>query len=90
MEVNDSFHVPAALTAGAPRHAIFSTLLSLHPSGPNILLSTLFSNILNLCSSFNVRDQDSDPYKSKKKSKAVPLHAMEAHWGKGGIAPTHT
>jgi hypothetical protein len=25
--------------------------------GPNILLSTLFSNTLSLCSSFNVRDQ---------------------------------
>jgi hypothetical protein len=24
------------------------------------------------------------------KSKAVPLHAMEAHEGTGGIAPTHT
>jgi hypothetical protein len=28
--------------------------------------------------------------KSKVKSKAVPLHAMEAHGGRGGIAPTHT
>jgi hypothetical protein len=25
-----------------------------------------------------------------KKSKAVPLHAMEAHGGRGGIASTHT
>jgi hypothetical protein len=25
-----------------------------------------------------------------KKSKVVPLHAMEAHGGRGGIAPTHT
>jgi hypothetical protein len=24
------------------------------------------------------------------KSKAVPLHAMEAHGGRGGIAPNHT
>jgi hypothetical protein len=24
------------------------------------------------------------------KSKAVPLHAMEVHGGRGGIAPTHT
>jgi hypothetical protein len=23
-------------------------------------------------------------------SKTVPLHAMEAHGGRGGIAPTHT
>jgi hypothetical protein len=28
--------------------------------------------------------------KSKKKSKAVPLHAMAAHGGRGGIAPTHS
>jgi hypothetical protein len=28
--------------------------------------------------------------KSIKKSKAVPLHAMQAHGGRGGIAPTHT
>jgi hypothetical protein len=26
----------------------------------------------------------------KKKSKAVPLHVMEAHGGRGGITPTHT
>jgi hypothetical protein len=32
--------------------------------GPNILLSTLFSNILSLCSSLNVRDQVSHPYKT--------------------------
>jgi hypothetical protein len=24
------------------------------------------------------------------KSKAVPLHAIEAHGGRGGITPTHT
>jgi hypothetical protein len=28
--------------------------------------------------------------KVKKKSKAVPLHAMEALGGRGGIAPTHS
>jgi hypothetical protein len=26
----------------------------------------------------------------KKKGKGVPLHAMEAHGGRGGIAPIHT
>jgi hypothetical protein len=26
----------------------------------------------------------------KKKSKGVPVHAMEAHGGRGGITPTHT
>jgi hypothetical protein len=29
--------------------------------GPNILLSSMFSNTLNLCSSRNVRDQVSHP-----------------------------
>jgi hypothetical protein len=32
-------------------------------SGPNILLNTLFSNTLSLCSSLNVRDQVSHPYR---------------------------
>jgi hypothetical protein len=32
--------------------------------GPNILLSTLFSNILSLCSSLSVRDQVSHPYQT--------------------------
>jgi hypothetical protein len=49
----------------APHYAIFSTLLSLHPS--SILLSTLFSNTLSLCSSFNVRDQVSHPYRTTGK-----------------------
>jgi hypothetical protein len=31
--------------------------------GPNILLSTLISNILSLCSSLNARDQVSHPYR---------------------------
>jgi hypothetical protein len=35
--------------------------------GPNILLSTLFSNTLNLCSSLNVRDQVSHPYRTTGK-----------------------
>jgi hypothetical protein len=33
------------------------------PSGPNILLSTLFSNTPSLCSSLIVRDQVSHPYR---------------------------
>jgi hypothetical protein len=32
--------------------------------GPNILLRYLFSNTLSLCSSFNVRNQVSHPYKT--------------------------
>jgi hypothetical protein len=38
--------------------------------GPNILLSTLFWNIVNLCSSLNVRDQVSHPYKTTSRSKS--------------------
>jgi hypothetical protein len=33
----------------------------------NILLSTLFSNTLSLCSSLNVRDQVSHPYRTTGK-----------------------
>jgi hypothetical protein len=29
-------------------------------------------------------------YSSKKKGRTVQLHAMEALWGRGGIAPTHS
>jgi hypothetical protein len=29
-------------------------------------------------------------YVTEIKYKAVPLHAMVAHWGRGGIAPTHS
>ena len=35
--------------------------------GPNILLNTLFSNTLSLCSSLNVSDQVSYPYKTTGK-----------------------
>ena len=35
--------------------------------GPNILLSTVFSNTLNLCSSLSVNDQVSHPYKTTAK-----------------------
>jgi len=45
----------------APRYAVFSLL------GPDILFSTLFSNNLNLCSYFSVRDQVSRPYKKQVK-----------------------
>ena len=45
----------------------FSLLLwQLFLLGPNILLSTLPSNILSLRSSLNVRDQSSHPYKTGK------------------------
>jgi hypothetical protein len=35
--------------------------------GPSILLNTLFSNTLSLCSSLNVRDQVSHPYRTTGK-----------------------
>jgi hypothetical protein len=35
--------------------------------GPNIFLSTLFSNTVNLCSSLKVRDKVSHPYKTTGK-----------------------
>jgi hypothetical protein len=35
--------------------------------GTNILLSTLFSNTLSLCSSLNIRDQVSHPYRTTGK-----------------------
>jgi hypothetical protein len=35
--------------------------------GPNILLSTLFSNTLSLCPFLNVRDQVSHPYRTTGK-----------------------
>jgi hypothetical protein len=41
----------------------FSSLLSLHPSYIQMSLSTLFSNTTSLCSSFNARDQVSQPHK---------------------------
>jgi polysaccharide pyruvyl transferase WcaK-like protein len=37
------------------------------PFGPNILLNTLFSNTLSLCSSLNVRDHVSQPYRTTGK-----------------------
>jgi hypothetical protein len=42
--------------------------------GPNILLNTLFSNTLSLCSSLNVRDQVSHPY--RRKDKIIVLYIL--------------
>jgi hypothetical protein len=42
----------------------FLPFLILHLLRPNILLKTLFSNILSLCFSLTVRDQVSHPYKT--------------------------
>jgi hypothetical protein len=56
----------------APHHAGSSTQFLNPPVtsslfGSDIVLSILFSNILNLCSSLNVGDQVSHPYKTKGK-----------------------
>jgi hypothetical protein len=37
-----------------------------------------------------VRSSGTENVSKSKKSKAVPLHAMEAHGVRGGIAPTHS
>jgi hypothetical protein len=47
--------------------------------GPHILLSTLFSNTLSLCSSLNARDQVSHPYKPKS---IKPLSEKEMSYGR--------
>jgi hypothetical protein len=47
--------------------------------GPNILLSTLFSNTLSLCSSLNIRDQMGLKYSTGKmmmKDKIFTSHCM--------------
>jgi hypothetical protein len=49
----------------APHYAVFSILPPL--PGPNILLSTLFSDTLNMCPSLGVRDEVSHPYKTTGK-----------------------
>jgi hypothetical protein len=52
----------------------FSNLQSLHLFDPNILLSALFSNTFSLCSSLNIRDQVSHPYKTA--SKIIVTHIL--------------
>jgi hypothetical protein len=44
----------------------------------------------NISQSLRFLYRGSDNASKVKKSKAVPLHAMEAHGGRGGIAPTHS
>jgi hypothetical protein len=39
---------------------------------------------------YSQKESTSNVTTVKKKSKAVPLHAIEAHGGKGGTAPTHS
>jgi len=51
----------------APHCAVFSTPLLSRTLGPNIFLSTLFSNTLSLCSSLIVRHQLLHPTKQQAK-----------------------
>jgi len=50
----------------ATRYAIFISTATSTFFRPNVFLSTLFSNTLKLCSSVNVRDGVSHPYKTGK------------------------
>jgi hypothetical protein len=57
-----------------PYHPVMNTLTTstsapviLSLLGPNILLDTMFSDTLNLCSSLDLRDQVSHPYKASSK-----------------------
>jgi hypothetical protein len=48
--------------------------------GPNVLLSTLFSNTLNLCSSLNVREEFSHPYKTTGKTIVETEMSVNFYW----------
>jgi hypothetical protein len=61
-----------------PPIAVTSSLL-----GPNILLSTLFSNTLSLCPSLNVRDQVSYPYRTTDKSSRSKYETQHERIWKG-------
>jgi hypothetical protein len=59
----------------APRYSVFSSLLSL--PAPNILLSTLFSDRLCLCSSIIAKDQVILPYKT---GQVIVLYILIWFW----------
>ena len=48
-------------------YSLLHSPATLSLSGPNILLKTLFSKTLSLCSSLNMTDQDSHPHKTRGK-----------------------
>jgi len=52
-------------SCSSPLCSFFHSPATSSLSGPNIFLSTLFSNTLSLCSSLNVSDQVSHPYNTK-------------------------
>jgi hypothetical protein len=59
-----------------PHSPVTSSLL-----GPNILLSTLFSNAVSIRSSLNVSDQVSHPYKTKRQN-CGPVNFWISKWKK--------
>jgi hypothetical protein len=59
-------------------YAVFSL------SGPNILLNTLFSKILSLCSSLKVRDQVSHPYSTTGKITVLYISILILFYMRGG------
>ena len=52
----------------APLYVVFTAPFTSSLLGTNILLSTLFSDAPSLCSSLNVRDHISRPYKKNRKT----------------------
>ena len=61
----------------APHYVVSSTS---SPLGPNILLSTLFSNTLSLHSSLNVSNQVSHPYKTTGKIIVLYILIFKIFW----------
>jgi hypothetical protein len=59
-------------------------LFHLHSFNFNFKTIILLVTCIMAYDSLTLMDSD------KSKSKAVPLHAMEALGGRGGIAPTHS
>jgi hypothetical protein len=55
--------------------------ISTHSHSPKILLSTLFSNSLNLCSSISARDHVSHPYRTSSSSSFSNPFALRALGG---------
>jgi hypothetical protein len=54
-----------------PLCSFLKALIILSLFGPNISLSTLFRSTLSLCSSLNIRDQVSHPYRTTGKIKVL-------------------
>jgi hypothetical protein len=62
----------------APHYAVSSILPSPHPSSVQISSSApLFSNTLSLCSSLNVRDQVSHPYRTTGETNLPMAYYLE-------------